>query len=93
MVQRMNDRVLLDGRVLVVKGLMLNRNISLFDKILAIMSDQFEYLYCRKHRLYYTRPEGFELSFWVLWYGIVLCPKCFEERFGNEDCGGCTRLE
>jgi hypothetical protein len=71
-----------------VKGLMLNKNISLLDKIVAIVSDQLDpvhYLYCRKHRIYYERP--------VSWYGepvfsrkepvFVTCPKCFEEKFGE----------
>jgi hypothetical protein len=67
--------------VLVVKGLTLHRNISLLDKIRAIVSDPFdpvEYLYCRKHRLYYKRAQA--------WYGepvFVICPKCFEEKFEN----------
>jgi hypothetical protein len=67
--------------VLMVKGLMLNKNISLLDKIFAIVSDQLDFvhfLYCRKHRIYNERP--------VSWYCepvFVICPKCFEEKFGE----------
>jgi len=72
--------IVVDG-VLIVKGLMLCGSISLSDKIRAIVSDPFdpvEYLYCRKHRLYYKRAQT--------WYGepvFVICPKCFEEKFEN----------
>jgi hypothetical protein len=68
-------------KVFMVKGLVLNKNISLLDKIVAITSDQLDpvhYLYCRKHKIYYERP--------VLWYGelvFISCPKCFEEKYGE----------
>jgi len=41
--------------MMIVKGLMLNRKISLLDKILAVISDlldHVEYFYCRKHLLW-----------------------------------------
>jgi hypothetical protein len=65
----------------VVKGLTLKRDIPLLDKIAAIVSDQLDpvrYLYCRKHRIYYERPASQygELVF-------VICPKCFEGKFGE----------
>ncbi|GEM_PF-4107599 len=42
-----------------VKGLVLNKSISLLNKIYAIVLDQLDTvnnLYHRKHRIYYERP-------------------------------------